>query len=62
MPRHQSLVTELISLEQTRSPSGRSRCGALPGGHDDYATSLLGLSHFLFTGNTWGAGRASAIA
>ncbi len=66
IPKHQQLITELVSLEQTQLPSGRSRYAAPGNQHDDYATALLALAHHAFgLGNAWnrvGTGLASAIA
>ncbi|MGA2502067.1 MAG: hypothetical protein ABSH20_30355, partial [Tepidisphaeraceae bacterium] len=43
IPPHRELVSELVTLEQRPTPSGRPRIAAPGGGHDDYATALLAL-------------------
>lgn len=47
IPRHRDLVAELVGLEQRAMPSGRPRIAAPPGGHDDYATTLMALAAHL---------------
>lgn len=43
IPPHRALVSELASLEQRPTPSGRPRIAAPGGQHDDYVMALLAL-------------------
>jgi len=43
LPRHKGLISELGSLEQRPTPSGRPRIAAPGRAHDDYAMGLLAL-------------------
>lgn len=55
LPRHPSLIAELVQLEQRPLPSGRARIAAPSGAHDDYATALLALAHQLTSGSYTGS-------
>jgi hypothetical protein len=43
IPPTRELISELVTLEQRPTPSGRPRIAAPGGSHDDYATALLAL-------------------
>ena len=43
IPNHRGLISELVTLEQRPTPSGRPRIAAPGRSHDDYATALLAL-------------------
>lgn len=43
IPGHTTLISELVSLEQRPTPSGRPRIAAPGRSHDDFATALLAL-------------------
>jgi hypothetical protein len=61
--KHRTLISELVTLERTQLPSGRSRYAAPGDRHDDYATALLALARSAF-GDPWLAisGPFSSIA